>query len=107
MKVSLDFIELGISKHYSEFFEPIKESLSKIQQRVIKLMTKKDNAVLQHFLHNFNIAGSSPDPKQKLGETNTTSMLDLPAGLPLETLAELRLTSEPLYEFANSLTHKI
>ena len=49
MKLALDFIELGMGKQFAESFQLVRDSLRKINSRMIKLAQKKENPLLAQF----------------------------------------------------------
>ena len=42
LMLSLDLLSLGFSKHFSEYLPILRDNLSKINYRILKLMTKND-----------------------------------------------------------------
>jgi len=58
-KLSIDFFELAISRSLAEFVPLIRENLRKIQLRMNKLLQKKENVMLAHFMKSLN-HGSQP-----------------------------------------------
>ena len=51
LDIALEFIELAISKHFSEHFPNVKTCLQRIWSRLQTLLQKKDNPILNHFMH--------------------------------------------------------
>ena len=96
IKLALDFIELGISKQFSEYFPQVRDSLRKIHLRTVKLAMKRENPLLNHF--------TAKTQTSVVCETE----LDAAVGLPLDQLNDLRFnTSESLYELTCLVSAKL
>jgi hypothetical protein len=65
LDVTLDFVELAITKHFQEYFPSVKACLTKVWDRLQVLMQKKENAILNHFMQNLE---DSSDQVSKLTE---------------------------------------
>eukprot|EP00350_Pseudokeronopsis_sp_OXSARD2_P006401 CAMPEP_0170553122 /NCGR_PEP_ID=MMETSP0211-20121228/10958_1 /TAXON_ID=311385 /ORGANISM="Pseudokeronopsis sp., Strain OXSARD2" /LENGTH=158 /DNA_ID=CAMNT_0010861257 /DNA_START=864 /DNA_END=1340 /DNA_ORIENTATION=+ len=51
---ALDFIDLAVSKQFIEYVPQIKQMLLMIQVRLSKMLTKKENALLNFFLKQYS-----------------------------------------------------
>lgn len=58
-KLSMDFFELAISRSLAEFVPLVRENLRKIQQRMNKLLQKKENVMLAHFMKSLNLGSQA------------------------------------------------
>ena len=55
IKLALDFVELGISKHFQEHFPMVRDVTRKVHMRLVKLATKKTNPLLDEFISQVNM----------------------------------------------------
>ncbi|CDW88620.1 UNKNOWN [Stylonychia lemnae] len=115
LKSSLDFLELAISKNYQEFLPQIRDNLRKIQSRMVKLVQKRENPLLNYFIQNYtgqnnqqNLDEVEDDPSIYIKPLQSDSqLLNQLQQLNVDQLTELKTISQDLYIFAVDLNTKV
>eukprot|EP00347_Sterkiella_histriomuscorum_P004034 403361997 len=113
LRMSLDYANLAISKSYQEFLPQIRENLRKVQNRIVKLTSKKDNSLLQYFIENLNDGKLTEIDLKTASQHHSKALNDQQnsyseqQNLTVDQLSELKSLSYPLYEFTEELNGMI